>query len=95
VIRLLSPKGFRKLGTFGTIFSLATFLPGLAVAVRRLHDVGKSEWFLLIAFIPLVGFIWIIVLLCTASNLDDNEYGHNPKTGISIDAINTIGTNQL
>lgn len=46
------------------ILSLALCLPALAVTVRRLHDIGKSGWMLLIVFIPLVGAIWLIVLLC-------------------------------
>ena len=60
------------------IWSLATFIPGLAVAVRRMHDIGKSGWFLLIAFIPIVGAIWLIVLCCKDSQ-PDNQYGPNPK----------------
>ena len=51
-----------QIGTLGTIYALATLLPNLAVTVRRLHDVGKSGWFFLIIFIPLVGVIWLIVL---------------------------------
>ena len=46
------------------ILSLALCLPALAVTVRRLHDIGKSGWMLLIVLIPLVGAIWLIVLLC-------------------------------
>jgi uncharacterized membrane protein YhaH (DUF805 family) len=49
------------------------------VSVRRLHDVGKSGWMLLIVLIPLVGIIWLLVLLATESNLGDNKYGPNPK----------------
>lgn len=61
------------------IYSLAVFLPGLAVSVRRLHDVGKSGWFLLIALIPIIGAIWLLVLFITDSNPGENEYGSNPK----------------
>ena len=43
------------------ITGLLHFLPSLSVVVRRLHDVGKSGWFYLIIFIPLVGFIWILL----------------------------------
>ncbi len=60
------------------IWSLATLIPGLAVAVRRMHDIGKSGWFLLIGFIPIVGFIWLLVLCCKDSQ-PDNQYGPNPK----------------
>jgi uncharacterized membrane protein YhaH (DUF805 family) len=63
------------------IYALAVIIPGLAVCVRRLHDVGKSGWMLLIAFIPLIGAIWLLVLYCTAGNQGDNQYGPDPKAG--------------
>ena len=59
--------------------ALAHFIPGLAVVVRRLHDVGKSGWFYLIAFIPLIGFIWLFVLMCTDGEKTDNKWGADPK----------------
>jgi len=65
------------------IYSLAILVPGIAVAIRRLHDVGKSGWWLLIAFIPLVGTIWLIVLFATDSNPGDNTYGPNPKGAVA------------
>ena len=54
-------------------------LPSLAVAVRRLHDTGKSGWMLLLACIPLVGF-WILALMFTEGDQRENKYGPNPKT---------------
>ena len=56
------------------------FLPSLSVVVRRLHDVGKSGWFYLIIFIPLVGFIWMLVLLVSDGNKGENKYGADPKS---------------
>ena len=50
-----------------TIFSLATFIPLLALEVRRLHDIGKSGWWILIDLIPLVGAIILIVWCCQPS----------------------------
>ena len=64
---------------FYILYALAVLIPGVAVAVRRLHDVGKSGWMILIALIPLIGAIWLIVLYVTDSNPGDNEYGPNPK----------------
>ena len=61
-------------------YGLATLIPGLAVAVRRLHDVGKSGWMLLVSLIPLIGVIWLLVLFFTDSNFGENKYGSNPKT---------------
>lgn len=61
------------------IVSLALLLPGLGVAVRRLHDIGKSGWFVLFALIPCVGAIILIVWNCKDSEPGDNQYGPNPK----------------
>lgn len=61
------------------LYILAVLVPALAVAVRRLHDVGKSGWMLLIALIPLVGAIWLLVLLFTDSTPGVNQFGPNPK----------------
>ena len=62
------------------IVCLLHFLPSLSVVVRRLHDVGKSGWFYLIIFIPLVGFIWMLVLLVSDGNKGENKYGADPKS---------------
>ena len=61
------------------LYLLAMIIPSLAVGVRRLHDVGKSGWMMFIALIPLIGAIWLLVLMVTDSNPGENEYGHNPK----------------
>ena len=61
------------------LYSIVLFIPSLAVAVRRLHDIGKSGWMLLILLIPVVGGIWMLVLLLREGNSFENEYGPNPK----------------
>ncbi len=61
------------------LYCLAVLIPSLAVAVRRFHDVGKSGWFLFIGLIPIIGAIWILVLLCSDGNPGANIYGANPK----------------
>ncbi|MFM7195361.1 MAG: DUF805 domain-containing protein [Bacteroidota bacterium] len=66
-------------GLIYLLYVLAVFIPGLAVTVRRLHDVGKSGWMYFIVLIPLVGAIWLLVLLATDSNPGENKYGANPK----------------
>ena len=66
-------------GLLSGIYSIAVLIPGLAVAARRLHDVGKSGWMLLIAFIPIIGAIWLLVLFVTDSDPGSNKYGPNPK----------------
>ena len=66
-------------GLLSGLYSIAVLIPGLAVAARRLHDVGKSGWMLLIAFIPIIGAIWLLVLFVTDSDPGNNKYGPNPK----------------
>ena len=61
------------------LYVLALIIPSIAVSVRRLHDVGKSGWFMLLALIPVIGSIWFIVLILSNSNQWDNKYGANPK----------------
>lgn len=61
------------------LYILGVLIPGLAVSVRRLHDVGKSGWFMLIAIVPIVGAIWLLVLACTEGDTGVNNYGPNPK----------------
>lgn len=57
------------------IYSLAVLLPSLAVMARRLHDTGRSGWWILISLIPLVGSIILIVFFCQDSQPSDNKYG--------------------
>ncbi len=61
------------------LYLLAMLIPGLAVVVRRLHDVGKSGWMYFIVLIPIIGAIWILVLLLTDSQVGSNKWGENPK----------------
>ncbi|MDN5380528.1 DUF805 domain-containing protein [Streptomyces sp. LB8] len=65
------------------LYSLAVLLPGLGVAVRRLHDTGRSGWWLLIALVPLIGAIVLLVFLVSDSQPDTNQYGPNPKTAVA------------
>jgi uncharacterized membrane protein YhaH (DUF805 family) len=57
------------------IYGLAVLIPGLAVAIRRLHDTDKSGWWLLLALIPLVGIIVLIVFWATEGTPGPNQYG--------------------
>jgi uncharacterized membrane protein YhaH (DUF805 family) len=61
------------------LFALASLLPGIAVGVRRLHDTGRSGWWLLIALIPLVGAIVLIIFFVMDSQPGVNKHGPNPK----------------
>ncbi len=63
----------------GFIFILVTFLPTLAVTVRRLHDTNRSAWNLLWGLLPIIGWIVLLVYLCQDSDPEKNKYGPNPK----------------
>ena len=63
------------------LYALAVFLPGRAVSVRRLHDIGKSGWWLLIALIPIVGAIMLIIWDVREGERGDNRFGPDPKAG--------------
>lgn len=65
--------------TIGNLYPLALLLPGIAVMVRRLHDTGRSGWWLLIGFVPYVGQIALLVSACLDSQPGDNAYGKYPK----------------
>lgn len=72
--------GLGALGVFlYVVYALAVIVPSLAVAVRRLHDTGKSGWMLLIGLIPLVGPIVLLVFYFTDGDPGDNQYGASPK----------------
>lgn len=60
-----------------TIYSVVVMVPSIAVGVRRMHDIGKSGWFLLIPF-------YNLILVCTAGDVGSNEYGVDPKNPDAI-----------
>lgn len=62
-----------------SIYILAIMIPSIAVLVRRLHDIGKSGWWYFIVFIPIVGAIWMVILLCKEGQSGENTYGVSPK----------------
>lgn len=66
-------------GILSTLFSLAIIIPSISVTVRRLHDIGKSGWWVLIGIIPIVGFIVLLVFTVKDSEPAPNAYGMNPK----------------
>ena len=57
----------------------ALLIPSLAVFVRRMHDIGKSGWWYFISFIPLVGWVWLLILLCRKGDEGENAYGATPN----------------
>lgn len=63
-----------------SLYCLALFLPSLAVSVRRLHDIGKSGWWITINMVPFLGAMIYLIYLITDSMDEGNPYGPNPKT---------------
>ena len=66
-------------GILDTVYQLAVLIPSIAVSVRRLHDTSHSGWWMLLVFVPFVGWIWLIVLMATDSDAGANAHGVNPK----------------
>ena len=61
------------------LYNLAIIIPGTAVATRRLHDIGRSGWWQLLAFLPIIGWILLLIWFCKDSYPDHNQYGPNLK----------------
>ena len=76
---LASATGVVVFSLLSNIYSLAVLIPSLAVTCRRMHDTGRSGWWWLISFIPVVGWIVLLVFCCLDSQPGENQYGPNPK----------------
>lgn len=74
------------------IYVLATIIPNIAVTVRRLHDVGKSGWFILIGLIPFASIL-LLIWSCQDGEAGTNEYGPNPKK--TNNELEDIGVEQV
>ncbi len=83
IMVVLAIIGLAVLGDAGValylLYALATFIPSLAVGIRRLHDTGKSGWYLLISLIPFVGSIILLVFFASDGERGPNQYGPSPK----------------
>lgn len=67
------------LGLLSGIYILGVMLPGIGVAIRRLHDTSRSGWWYLLVLLPLIGAIVLIVFFVMDSTPGDNQHGPNPK----------------
>lgn len=74
-----SNEGGLPAGVLFMIYFFASIIPSLAVTVRRLHDTGKSGYWFFIYFVPLIGGIWLLILLITEGEVGPNKYGPDPK----------------
>lgn len=66
---------------FAGIYCLAIIIPAVAVSVRRMHDIDKSGWMILIQLIPLIGGLWFLILSVTEGTQGANRFGEDPKEG--------------
>lgn len=64
-------------GILSGIYALFIFIPGIAVTIRRLHDIGKSGWMQLVILIPLIGWIWFLILMAKEGEDGPNQYGES------------------
>ncbi|MCH8331277.1 MAG: DUF805 domain-containing protein [Bacteroidetes bacterium] len=67
-----------KHGPVSSLYNVAMIIPGWAVTVRRLHDVGKSGWTVFIVLIPIIGVIWFLIYMIIDSDPEENKYGAKP-----------------
>jgi uncharacterized membrane protein YhaH (DUF805 family) len=74
-------------GLLSTIFRLAILIPSISVSVRRLHDIYRTGWWVLISLVPLIGFIVLIVFHVQDSTPGPNRYGPNRKLGLRTTLI--------
>lgn len=89
IVASLAPYDRSRVGPYSQAFLLwllafallywATFLPGLALQVRRLHDQDQSGWLVLLAFIPCVGWLVMLVFMCIEGTRGPNQFGVDPK----------------
>jgi uncharacterized membrane protein YhaH (DUF805 family) len=65
-------------GAIGFLYGLAILIPSIAVSVRRLHDTGRTGWWILLGLVPVIGTLVLLVFYCLGGDPGDNEYGPDP-----------------
>ena len=73
-------EAFLGISFLSMIYYLALIIPSIAVGMRRLHDIGKSGWWLLINLIPIIGWLYFLYLVIKDSQSGANQWGLNPKS---------------
>ena len=77
VLSILS--GIIRTPIISSLYSLALFVPGIAISVRRLHDIGRKGISLLFGLIPIAGVIILIVWFVKEGVAGENQFGPDPK----------------
>lgn len=78
VDELLGLRIFREQGLLAFIYSLAVLIPTITVGVRRLHDLDRSGWWLLLVLIPLLGSLLLLIYFCFRGTAGPNRFGADP-----------------
>jgi len=68
-----------NVGLLGGIYGLAIIIPSIAVSVRRLHDIDRTGWWVLISLVPVIGTIVLLVFAALEGTPGENRFGPNPK----------------
>lgn len=76
---ILGTKTIYRLGTLSSIYVLASIIPNLAVTIRRLHDINRSAWWMLIGFVPLIGALVLFIFMISGGTFGENRFGDDPK----------------
>ncbi|HEY2029541.1 MAG TPA: DUF805 domain-containing protein [Myxococcales bacterium] len=71
----------------GSILAFATFIPSVALGIRRMHDTNRSGWVCLLSLIPFVGWAALLVFACQEGTRGDNQYGPDPLQAQPVAAI--------
>ncbi len=82
--------GWEGSGPLNALTSLALLVPSFTVAFRRLHDTDRSAWWMLLVFLPIIGWIWLFVLYMSEGTRGPNRFGPDPKDpygGADIDRV--------
>ena len=86
---IVSMLGIAPVG-FSALFQIAVFVPSIAICARRLHDIGKSGRWQLISFIPVLGWIPLIIFFCSDSDIGNNEFGSSTALPIWLNYMEEI-----
>lgn len=78
----LAIAGYGSIQPLTTLAELALLLPTVALGVRRLHDTDRSGWWLLLSFIPVIGWIILIIWYCSRGTIGANRFGPDPLGGV-------------
>ena len=80
-----SGAGYLSLAVFAVFF-----LPALSVTIRRLHDIGRSGWWLLAGVIPIIGWLILFIFICLDGQYGENRFGEDPKSRAADNQLKVV-----